>query len=60
MFEKREKSDRGEAMETSPAPEKRKPAVERKQGDHNLISLWDECADVGGGIVRLRDSREDE
>lgn len=36
-------------------PEQKKPAAERKQGDHNLINLWDECADVGGGIVHLRD-----
>ena len=35
-----------------------KPTEKRKQGDHNLINLWDECADVEGGIVRLRDRKK--
>jgi hypothetical protein len=33
----------------------RKPAAERKQGDQNLINLWDECADIGSGVVHIRD-----
>jgi len=60
MFERRKKPDCGEETGTSPKPEKCKSADERKQSDHNLISLWDERTDVGGGIVRLRNRREDE
>ena len=37
-----------------------KPAAKRKQGDHNLINLWDERAEVEGGIVRIRDRKIDE
>jgi len=36
----------------------RKPAAERKQGDHNLINLWDECADVGSGVAHIRDRKK--
>jgi len=35
----------------------RKPAAERKQSDHNLINLWDECADVGSGVAHIRDRK---
>jgi len=46
--------------ETDLQPEQRKPAAKRKQSDQNLINLWDERADIGGGIVRLRDRQKNQ
>lgn len=60
MFERRNKSDRGKETKPSPKPEKHKLATVRKQSNHNLINLWDERADIGSGIVRLRDQPKDE
>jgi hypothetical protein len=45
--------------EESPQQKKQKLTEERKKSDANLISLWDERADVGG-IVRSRNRRNDE